>query len=92
MLLEVVLPFEALAADLAAEGELGALVGPLVDHQIVGFGEAALAVLADEFTFSAHFPAKLAATNVVVDLHNRKHVCRILISAACSLLSRVDDE
>lgn len=78
MLLEVVLPLEALAADLAAERQLGALVRPLVYHQVVALGEPALAVLADELAFSTHLPAELSAAHVVLNLHYRKHRARLL--------------
>lgn len=75
MLFEVVLPLEALTADLTAEGEFGTLVGPLVDHQVVGLREATLAVLADELTLGPHLPAKLTPAHVVLYLHNREHGC-----------------
>lgn len=78
VLFKIILSFETFAADFAAEGELGTFVGPLVDHQIVRLRKPALAIFAYKFTFSAHFPAKLAATNVVVDLHNREHVAGFL--------------
>lgn len=78
MLFEVVLAFEASAAHLATERQLGTLVGPLVDHQIIGFGELPLAVLADELVFGAHFSTELAPTDVVVDLYYRKHRARFL--------------
>lgn len=78
MLFEVVLPLEAFAADLTAEGQFRALVGPLVDHQVVGLGEAALAVLADEFALGPHLPAELAPAHVVLYLHYRKHRGRFL--------------
>lgn len=78
MLFKVVLPFKTFAANLATESEFWTFVGPFVDHKIVRLGESALAIFANKFTFSAHFPAKLAAANVVVDLHNREHVAGFL--------------
>jgi hypothetical protein len=73
VLFEVVLAFESSAAHLTAESQLGALVGPLVDHQVVGLGELPLAIFADEFVLGAHFSTELAPTNVVVNLYYRKH-------------------
>lgn len=73
MLFEVVLALEAPSADLAAEGELWALVGSFMDHEVVRLGELPLAVLADEFVLWAHFSTELAPTNVVVNLYYRKH-------------------
>ena len=44
---KVVLPAEGLAANITIEGSLIG-VGPLVDEEVVGFGELSVAVLADE--------------------------------------------
>ena len=76
MLFEVVLPLEALAADLAAERQLGALVAPLVYHQVVRLGEPALAVLADEFALGSHLSAEFSVAHVVIQLHYREHSAR----------------
>lgn len=73
MLLEVVLTLEALAANLAGEGEFGALVGALMDHEVVGLGKAALAVLADKLAFGAHLPSELAPAVLVLYLHDGEH-------------------
>mgnify|MGYP002049908675 CR=1 FL=1 len=44
---EMVLPPEGLATDITGKGSF-VRVGPLVDHEVVGLGELAVAVLADE--------------------------------------------
>ena len=49
---EMVLSSEGLPADVAGEGPLVS-VGPLVDKQIVAFGEVAGAKLANELLFGA---------------------------------------
>lgn len=71
MLLQIVLPFEILAANFADERQR--IVRPFVYHQIVALVEPPLAVLADIFAFRAHLPAELAAAHVVLDLHYREH-------------------
>ena len=73
MLLEVVLALEGLAAGLAREGDV-VLVGTLVDHEVVGLGEAPLAVLADEFALCSHFAPELT-TVLRLNGHYGKH-CR----------------
>lgn len=74
VLLQVVLPFETLAADLAREGELRRLVRPLVNHQVVGLGETALAVFTDVLAFGSHLShAELPAAIFVLDLHYGEH-------------------
>lgn len=73
MLFKVILPFETLAANFAAESQFGTFVRPFVDHQVVGFVEAALAIFADKLALGPHFPTKLTPTNVVLNLHYRKH-------------------
>lgn len=78
MLLEVVLPLEALSAYLAAEGQLGTLVGPLVYHEVVGLGEPPLTVLADELALGTHFSTELSSTHVVINLHNGEHLALFL--------------
>ena len=72
MLLEVVLPLEGLAARLAREGDV-VLVRALVDHEVVGLGEAALAVLADELALGAHLAAELGPPLVRLHLHDGEH-------------------
>lgn len=78
VLFQIILPLEALPADLAAERQLWTLVRPLVYHQIVALGESALAVLAYELAFRTHLPAELSAAHVVLNLHYRKHRARLL--------------
>lgn len=72
MLTQIILPFETLAANLAAEGQLGALMGALVYHQVVGFGEPTLAILADELALWAQFTPKIPGV-ILVDLHHGEH-------------------
>lgn len=57
MLFEVVLPLEGLAADFAGVRDI-ILVGALVDHEVVGLGEPALAVAADELALGPHFASE----------------------------------
>lgn len=72
MLTQIVLPFEALPAHLAAVGELGALVRALVYHQVVGLGEPTLAILADELALGAQLAPEVPGV-VLVDLHHGEH-------------------
>lgn len=72
VLLEVVLPLEGLAARLAREGDV-VLVRALVDHEVVGLGEAALAVLADELALGAHLAPELGPPLVRLHLHDGEH-------------------
>lgn len=71
MLLEVVLALECLATGLTRECDI-ILVRPLVDHEVVGLCEAALAILADEFTLGSHFAPELP-TVVRLDGHYGEH-------------------
>lgn len=71
VLLEVVLTLEGLATSLAREGDV-ILVRPLVDHEVVGLGEAALTVLADELTLSPHLAPEFA-TVVRLNGHYGEH-------------------
>lgn len=77
MLFEVVLSFERLAADLAGERDV-VLVTALVNHEVVGFGEPSLAVLAHKVdrTFGSHFlpTTKFPAVALRLHWHNREHV------------------
>lgn len=73
MLTQIVLAFEVFAAHLARERHLGTLVRTLVDHQIVGFGEASLAILADEFALWSHLTTKVRPAIIVINSHHRKH-------------------
>lgn len=82
VLFQVVLPLEGLAADLTRKCHV-ILVTALVDHQVVGLGEAALAVLADKFTLGSHFAAKLPPV-VTLYLHNREHGGRCPLLAGSS--------
>ena len=75
MLLQVVLPFESLPTCLARESDV-ILVRPLVDHQIVRFGETALAVFADELTFGPHFATEFP-TVVGLNWHYGEHRRRV---------------
>lgn len=63
---DIFLPFVVLAAHLARERHLRALVGALVDHQVVRLGEPALAVLAHELALRPHLGTEVAPTVVVV--------------------------
>lgn len=87
MLFQVILPLERLAADLTGERDV-VLVTALVDHQVVGLGEAALAVLADKFTLGSHFAAKLPPV-VTLHLHNREHGgrCPLLVGSSHTVWS-----
>ena len=71
VLLQIVLSFERLPTSLTREGDV-ILVRPLVDHEIVGFGEPTLAVLAHEFTFRSHFTTKFP-TVVGLNWHYGEH-------------------
>lgn len=71
VLLEVVLTLEGLAASFAREGDV-ILVRPLVDHEVVGFGEATLAVLADKLALGPHLAPKFA-TVVRLNGHYSEH-------------------
>lgn len=86
VLLEVVLPLEALPADLAGEGELGRFVRPFVDHEVVWFGEAALAVLADVLALGPHLAPELAPAVLVLNLHYGEHGCCWLCRCLLMLL------
>lgn len=76
VLLEIVLPLEGLSADLAGEGHV-VLMAALVYHEVVGLGEAPLAVLADELyrALGAHLlpPAELPAVPLCLHRHYREH-------------------
>lgn len=72
MLAQIVLPLKALPAHFAAEGELRTLVRPLVDHQVVGLGEPALAVLAHELALRTQLASEVAGV-VLVNLHHGEH-------------------
>lgn len=84
VLFKVVLPLEALPADLTGEREFGWLMRALMDHEVVWLGEPTLAVLAHVLTFGPHLPhAKLPAASVVLDLvHYRKHGGGVIVSLA----------
>lgn len=82
MLLEVILPLEALPADLAAERQFRTFVRTLVYHKIVTLREPTLAVLANEFALRPHLPAELASAHVVLYLHYREHRARSLICSS----------
>lgn len=71
VLFEVVLTLERLAARLAREGDV-ILVRPLVDHEVVGLSEAALAVLADELALGPHLAPEFA-TVVRLNGHYGEH-------------------
>jgi hypothetical protein len=75
VLLKVILPLEGLSASLAGERDV-ILVTPLVDHQVVGFGEATLAVFADELALGTHLASEFGSVGVPIlsfYWHNRKH-------------------
>lgn len=71
VLLQVVLSFEGLATSLTGKRDV-IFVRPLVDHQVVGLGEPALAVLADELAFGPHLTAEFP-TIVGLNGHYGKH-------------------
>lgn len=48
-------------------------MGALVYHQIVGFCETPLAVLANEFTLWTHLAAEIRPAVIVVDSHYSEH-------------------
>lgn len=75
MLLEVVLALECLSTRLAGECDV-ILVRSLVDHEVVGLGKAALAVLADELTLSPHLAPEFA-TVVRLNGHYGEHCRRV---------------
>lgn len=72
VLTQIVLPLETLPAYFAAEGQLRALMGAFVDHQVVGFREPTLAVLADELAFWAQFASEIPCV-LFVNLHHGEH-------------------
>lgn len=79
---DIFLPFVVLAAHLARERHLRALVGALVDHQVVRLGEPALAVLAHELALWPHLRAEVAPTVVVVVDSQRREIhfrCRVVV-------------
>jgi hypothetical protein len=65
-------------------------VGTLVNHQVVGFGEASLAELAHEFTLWPHFTTEIRPTVVIINSHYRKHFgwlsFFVVVAASFSLL------
>lgn len=73
MLFQVVLTLETLPTNLTAESQIGTLVRTFVNHEIVGLGEPALTVLADELTLGPHLAPELAAAVLVLDLHYGEH-------------------
>lgn len=75
MLAQIILSLVVFAAQLARERDLRTLVRALVDHQVVRFGEAALAELADELALWSHLTTKVRPTIVVINSHHRKHCC-----------------
>lgn len=74
VLAQVVLPLERLPAHLAGVGQLGTLVCALVYHQVIAFGETALAVLAYELALGPHLPPEVPRPVLVLYLHYGEHV------------------
>lgn len=76
MLLKVVLPFEGLAANLAGKGNV-VLVAAFVYHEVIGFCETTLAVLAHELyaALGAHLlsPREFPAVPLRFHGHYREH-------------------
>lgn len=72
MLLQVVLPLEGLATRLARERDV-VLVRALVDHEVVGLGEATLTILADELALGAHLTPEFRPPLVRLHLHDGEH-------------------
>lgn len=73
MLAQVVLSLEALPAHLTAVAQFRALVGPLMDHQVVRLGEPSLAVLAHKLALRTQLASEVAAV-VLVYLHHGEHL------------------
>lgn len=76
VLAQIVPLLKVLAAHLARIGDLGGLVGALVDHQVVRLGESPLAVLANELALRTHLAAEIGPAVIVVDSHYSKHFDR----------------
>lgn len=72
MLTQIVLPLKTLPTNFAAERQLWALMCAFMYHQVVGFGEAALAVLAHELAFWTQLAPEVPCV-IFVDLHHSEH-------------------
>lgn len=72
VLFKVVLSFESFSAELACERYV-ILVTPLVDHEVIGFGEPSLTVFANEFALRSHFAAEFSAPLFGAHLHHGEH-------------------
>lgn len=83
VLTQIILPREQLAAALARERDLLALVRALVYHQIVRLGEAPLAELAGELALWSHLTTKVRPTIIVINSHHRKHCAYFFILCMC---------
>lgn len=90
MLTQIVLPFETLPTDLATERQFRALVGPLVNHQVVGLGEPTLAILADELAFWAQLTPEIPC--VFVDLHHGEHFVWAMVLATGGAWAPIDND
>lgn len=75
VLTEIVRAFEMFAAHFAWEGNFGAFVSTLMDHQIVWFCESSLAIFAHIFAFWAHFTTKVIALNFQYGKHFWNYGC-----------------
>lgn len=80
MLLQVVLSLETLPANFTAESKLGALVRPLVYHQIIGLREPPLTIFTNKLALCPHFSPELISRHVVVNLHYCKHFSMVFIT------------
>lgn len=78
MLLQIILPLKAFAADFTAEGQFGAFVGSFMDHEIVWLGEPPLTIFAHKLALGSHFSPELIARNVVIYLHYSEHFDQVL--------------
>lgn len=64
---------EVFAAYLTGICDLGRFVGTFVYHQIVGFGETPLAILANELTLRTHLATKVRPAVIIFDSHYSEH-------------------
>lgn len=95
VLTQIVLPFEVFAADFARVRDLRALVGALVYHEVVRFGEAPLAVFTNELALGPHLPTEVRPTVIVINSHYRKHFAAdsaLLLTSLCTHRLMVDSQ
>lgn len=73
MLFKIVLFLESFTAHFTRECHI-IFMGTLVYHQVVGFGEAALAILTDKLTLGSHLAPSELPPLVSLHLHYCKHL------------------